>query len=306
MENILKLNDVKIANIKYSEPAMDDNHNIVTKLWYDFGNDYNQSFFIKTPIMTIVDIYNDEITLKFDKQMNEFYENFDNSIINHLKISGLLKKHGLKNITYKTIISETVINNENIDVFKFNLADNIKVYHMSSKIVSKEQYKKMFVIGTTIKAIMEPDSCIVDVNNKYIYTNIKPCQILVTKVKETVPKKIELTDYCFTESDCENDDRAITTKFIFQSDIMNKNFTRSLDIKCTKVVDYELDYSEQSNTKDDYKTDNQNVFDNATHNEDDSVVSLSHDSESSNESDISIDVEEYMNAMRRGSIKNIK
>lgn len=208
MENIVKPNSFDFNKLVYDEPMVNGDNSdkyIIVKLWYDFtdtkDSDSPETVFVKNPSMPLSETSKNELVFELNdtNDLKLFYDTMDQSSINYLKTSGLLKKYKLKDITYKTIVNET--NDPNKNMLRLNLSGTTNVYTLDKKVVSNEQQTKLLVKDAHVMTIVEPDAIIIDVHNKTIFTNMVTRQVLVTKQKQHKPQKIVLSGFSFVDSD---------------------------------------------------------------------------------------------------------
>lgn len=215
MNNIFNIEHVNFDKIVYGDPiVVEKDKYIVIKLWYDFNSQRNkfdspETFFIRNPEMTISGTMKDELSFNLDettKKVYDFYTELDQRSIKYIEVNDILKKYNLKGVRYRTIINQH-IDDENINFFRTRIINGsknpTKVFDIYRNILQQEKQNSILQIGSKVKTIIEPDAIVIDLQNKKIFTNIILRQMLVTYAKFLEPKKVELTEYSFIDSDSE-------------------------------------------------------------------------------------------------------
>ena len=215
MDNIFRIKDVDFEKIVYGEPVIvEKNKYISVKLWYDFGSKRNkidapETFFVRNPELCISGINKGELSFNLNdttKELYDFYSKLDVKSISYIESNSILKKYNLKGVTYRTIINQCT-DDENLNFFRTRLIGGkspTKVFDLYRNLIESDRQSKFLEIGNKVKTIVEPDAIVIDLQNKRIFTNIILRQVLVVYARFMEPKKIELSDYSFADSDDEN------------------------------------------------------------------------------------------------------
>ena len=224
MDNIISINKLDMDMIYFDKPEFVDNQYMNIKLWYNFSgtiNDYDnlrlETFFIKLNKQKIYEKNKNELMFYLSPDNILGFEQFDKQVIKHIQDSKLLKKLNLKGTyTYRTLVNEVNITNQsmqgiqpnqltqpNIKLLRCTMLYNSKIYNNAKQIIPNNTTNKYIIKNSICNLILEPDSVIIDLKHKTIYTNLKIQQMLILQVHMPKPKKIELCDYAFVDSDSE-------------------------------------------------------------------------------------------------------
>jgi len=219
MENhntILSQNTIDLSSIFYDDIIMTQNDQFaVAKIWYKPSQNEMHSMFYQTSTLPIYSY--DTKTNKFLLQLNgkneqNILSEIDKLSINYIKSENLVKRLSLspKTVKYRTIVQD-FINKENDRINSFELKHTLKTKYYShglKKSKTLEDVESMLKKGTNIKAIFEFDGLIVDIKKETIFTNIILHQF---KIEKIIPKRFELCEYSFLESD--NDENVDEIKY---------------------------------------------------------------------------------------------
>lgn len=193
----------------------DDEQYAVSKIWYQENNSAQpHTLFIQPENLRVYEITkNNDIILELLGNNYEMFEELDKLSVNVVKSSGVIKKYGMKDVKYKTIINELDTdslkkNTKKINALRLKIVstntNNTKFFVGDRLPKSIDDVRKLLTRGTEIKIIIELEELIIDLKNSTIFTNIILKQALIKKMK---PCRAELCEYSFVESDCEKNEQ---------------------------------------------------------------------------------------------------
>ena len=227
--------------------------------------------FIQTSLLKIYDVTKTgDLILSLGDGDCVIFEKIDNKSVEYVKSSGITKQYNLKNVTYKTIVSEvTTDNSENINAWKLRImtGENSTKFFINGnkKCLQYESIKDILTKGNCIKVILEVDGIIVDIKNNTILTNVIPRQILIQKMK---PLKTNLIEYSFVDSDQSNsdeevnDDDAKDAPLNTHTEYLDQNTTNPLDLAKQKRKEVrKSETSEESDEEDLEESESNNSVD---------------------------------------------
>lgn len=222
---ILKIENVDIKKIVYDNANLTDKGNfVVSNIWYN--NKTLHSLNIQTPYLKVYRFLDGSVILLPDKITEDFLENLDKQTRIFIKNTGLFKKYSLQNFRYKALINE--MDGVDKNVLRVRIRNETKpTIFFSSKTKIPMNYndaKNIFFKVDNLKIILEIDKMIIDLKNSIVSTNIIARLVLL---HEIVPKKIELTEYSFIESDNEDDNE--NRKKLDETDIILNTQTEYYD-----------------------------------------------------------------------------
>lgn len=235
--NILKMQIVDLKKIVFDSPSTTNNGNfIVSSMWYKREKELH-TLNVQTPYMKVFKFLdsNQCVILLPDKETEDFFEKVDKCTQRFIIDNNLIKKYSLRNFSYKTLINEV----DGLDncVLRTRICNEKKpTLFFSSKNKTPMEYneaKNIFFKVDNLKIIFEMDKMIIDLKNKIIYTNIVARLIML---HEIVPKKIEISEYSFIDSDNdsnnsenENDNKTNNKKYIDENDMVLNTQTEYID-----------------------------------------------------------------------------
>ena len=200
MHKIQKISDIDTNNITFDEFVDCNNGSyIMSKIWIANKQDL-QTLFVQTSYLKPYNYAVNNITFLVDSASQIFLEKLDELSIKYINKNNLVNKYNLKNFVYKTLVNET----ENKDqVCRTRILENSVFFSAKTKqVIPNYNVPNEMPKVDMIKIIFEVDSLVVDMKKKAIFTNIIVKHFLLHK---NTPKKVELTDYSFIESDNESD-----------------------------------------------------------------------------------------------------
>lgn len=279
--SVLNHSKVNLSNIIYDDLILTNNKQyVVSKMWYQYKESHQPiTLHIQTSLLKIYEITkNGDIIVSLGELNDTIFDKIDQLSLEFIKSNGVTKKFGLKDVKYKTIVNEVEITQkQKINVLRLKILEKTQFY-VSNKTSQKfADIKKLLIKNVDVKAIIEIDGLVIDINNNIIFTNIILRQILIKKVK---PLKIELSEYSFVNSDSDNKEKSSSEVNI--KDIVLNNHTEYLD--------QNTNISEKSNKINKYNNDS-DEDNNESYDEENNL--------SSAESDASVDVENFLLGMKR-------
>jgi len=281
----------------------DDKQYVVSKIWYQ-ENESSQphTLFIQPTNLKVYEMTkNNDIILELSDKDHSLFEALDKLSINVAKTSGVIRKYSMKDVKYKTIINEVDFDTpkKQINALRLKIinGDNHTKFFLNDRVPkSIDDVKKLLTRGTEIKVIIELDELIVDLKNNVIFTNVILKQALVKKMR---PLKTELCEYSFVESDCEQQSEQVKvsppnkdTMLNTQTEYLDQNTAMSEKSKSTKEKPQVKQPVSKPVTK---QTKNQVK---ASSKSDESEQSSEDENYSSDSDEGSIDVENFMMAMK--------
>lgn len=209
-ETVLSQKSINTTQIVYDDIIMTQNDQFaVAKIWYQPSSDKLHSLLYQTSVLPIYSY--DSKTNKFHLKLNENTEQnilstIDQMSINYIKSTGLLKRLMLspQKVRYRTIVTDFT-NKENEKINSIELKNTTKTKYYSNgvkKSKNLEDVENLLKKNVNVKTIIEIDGLVVDIKKESITTNIILHQFKIEKIK---PKKIELNEYSFLESETDED-----------------------------------------------------------------------------------------------------
>jgi len=200
-KTIYKINEINYKCVFIdSEVEVQNKNLIVSKYYYNLKKKLN-TFYIQSEMLELHDkVIDNSIIVISDDKIKNVMDNLDKLSLNYITKNNLKTKYNLQGYRYKTIVSESESLKSNIikvlpntnTLFFTNLKKNISQDECFQKI-NRGKIDK-------IKIIFQIDGLIIDNDKKSIFTNIIPSQILINEI---IPEKIELVEYSFIDSDCD-------------------------------------------------------------------------------------------------------
>jgi len=287
---ILKHSLVNINKVIFDEMTLTPSKKyVISKAWYQENNTCRPvSIFIQTSSLTIYDITKTgDLVLSLSDNDCVIFEKLDNKSVEYIKSSGVTKQYNLKNVSYKTIVSEvSTDDSKNINALRLRvmMGENPTQFFVNGnkKCLGYDEVKDMLIKGSNIKVIFEVDGVIVDIKNNTLLTNVIPRQILIQKMK---PLKTNLTEYSFVDSDRSesnnevDDNDAKEAPLNTQTEYLDLNTTNNSESKKTKQKKKVSKKSEASEDESEEESENE----------------YPEDSESNN----SVDVENFLKIMSK-------
>lgn len=287
---VLRHSNINENKILFDDLVLTPNKKyVISKMWYQQNETSRPvSMFIQTSSLKIYETTKTgDIILVLDKNDSSVFEKIDGKSVDFVKSQNVTKNYNLKNVKYKTIVSEvTVGKDENINALKIRVmtGENPTKFFVSGnkKCLSYDNAKSLLANGNNVKIILEIDGIIVDLQNNTILTNVIPRQILIQKLK---PRKCNLSEYSFIDSDNSDDENKVGDDNVkdaslnTQTEYLDQNTTvsdKESKLSRAKQVASKKNDTSESSEEDDDENDNLN------------------DSE---ESDGSIDVENFIKGM---------
>lgn len=240
MQNfVVKYNKVEPKKIIFEDfVTVNGGKFVVSKMWYhENAKSCPSSFFIQTSEIKVHDIDGDCVSFEIDD--SDVYNLIDTIVLNNVKQNSVVKKYGLKNPSYKSIVGEAT-NNKKLNVLRFNKFSGAKFYTESKVAKSYDEIKHLLSSGSMVKIIFEVDKIIVDVTKNYIFTYMTLSQVQI----KVVPQKIELSEYSFIDDDSESEE---TKENNIVTDEVNENIVN--DMILNTQTEY-MDDDKSSNLED--------------------------------------------------------
>jgi len=288
---VLKQLDVNPQKIVFEDFNLtDDKQYVVSKIWYQ-ENESSQphTLFIQPTNLKIYEMMKtNDIILELSDKDNNLFEALDKLSINVAKTSGVIRKYNMKDVKYKTIINEVDFDTtkKQINALRLKIinGDNHTKFFLNDRVPkSIDDIKKLLTRGTEIKVIIELDELIVDLKNNVIFTNVILKQALIKKMR---PLKTALCEYSFVESDCEQQSEQVKVSPPNKETMLNTQ---------TEYLDQNTAMSEKSKGTKKKQTKNQIK---ASSKSDESRQSSENENYTSDSDEGSIDVENFMIAMK--------
>jgi hypothetical protein len=227
--NILKIENVDLKNIVYDNVSMTDKGNfVISNIWYNNKNNLH-SLNVQTPYLKVYRFLDGSVILFPDKKTEDFLENIDKQTRFFIKNAGLFKKYNLQNFRYKALINEMDGIDKNVMRIRIHNEKKPTIFFSSKNKVPMEynDAKNIFFKVDNLKIILEIDKMVIDLKNNIVSTNVIARLVLL---HEIVPKKVELTEYSFIDSDSEeNNDIIDNKKKIDETDIILNTQTEYYD-----------------------------------------------------------------------------
>lgn len=252
IDTVSKYNDLDFGNIIFDDFTKTHNdHYMISKIWYQKSKPI--SLHVQTSSLKIDDVTkSNNIVLNMENDMCNFFDKLDELALEHTKSTNIIKKCGLKNITYLQIIKESNDNNTgNKNVLKLKIMNNTKFFMIGDKISQLyNDIKKWITNGCYIKTILEIDGIIIDLQRNEIFINIVLRQVLIQKTK---PLKIELTEYSFVDSESEKDQNIDINNFVFntQTEYLDNNTAGQFSLEdCSKTIEHKDNALKQFSSED--------------------------------------------------------
>lgn len=218
---VLTRKTIDTTKIVYDDIILTQNDQFaVAKIWYQPSSDNMHSLLYQTTVLPVYsyDNKNGKFLLRLGKDNEQqILSEIDQLSINYIKTSGLLQKLSLspKEVRYRTIVND-FNNKEGERMNSFELKNALKTKYYSNGIKKSktlDDVESTLKKGVNVKVIIEIDGLIVDIKRGSIITNIILHQFRVEKI---VPKKIELGEYSFLDSDNEEENEEQPEEIITQ------------------------------------------------------------------------------------------
>lgn len=295
---VLAKKTIDTTKIVYDDIILTQNDQFaVAKIWYQPSSDNMHSLLYQTMVLPVYsyDNSNGKFLLRLNgENEQQFLSEIDQLSINYIKKSGLLQKLSLspKEVRYRTIVTDNNKEGERMNLFE--LKNTLKTKYYSNGIKKSKNLDDVECVlkkGINVKVIVEFDGLVVDIKRGTIFTNIILHQFRIEKI---VPKKIELVEYSFLDSDNESDDE---------------------DIENDEILTQVNNEDEDDDIKDDIKEDEDIVQQIATHDiirvdeEEEEISSDCNESEENSydeESSVDVDVEDFVSKLKQTQPKPVQ
>ena len=242
-----------------------------------------RSLNIQSYNQTTNEIYLD---LRKNPEIKHYFENFDNALISKIKSEGILKKIGIRGVSYKSLVNDfTNTDNETYDVLRLKLMFDgdykTILYDHHKNIVDNKDANTYIVKGSTAKVILELVAIVVDKEAKtiFIYNVVRHLQ-----TKRNKPTRIKDIEYSFVDSDDENT-IALSEVQKSCSNVQTESYIDT-DIRPIKKEKLPTVKEEQYNDKNSFDTEsekcsNKDVLDDNIHSDTDSDTESKSDTQNS-------------------------
>jgi hypothetical protein len=269
----------------------------ISKVWYqESAGTSPHTFFIQTSNLKVYEVKNDSKNeyISFILDDSNVGDEMDKLFVQKVKDSGLIKKYGLKNVIFKSIIGGADSDNS-VNLLRLK-TEKAKFYTNNKVAKSFSEVKHLIKSGSVLKLIFEVDKIVIDTSKNIIFPNL----ILSQAQIKLTPQKIELSEYSFVEDELEEEEQKNNTKKININDTFLNTQTEYMEDESENTDEYDK-YSEDSdseNHKDLEGFDNAESEDdkNSSESEDDKKLSESEDDKklSESESEDEIDLENFV------------
>lgn len=298
--------DINVDHIVFDDIIMIQNDQFaLAKMWYKPSLKSMHSVFYQTGTLEMVnfDEKTNDFTLELNQEDQNILDQIDKASIKYIKETGLIQRLSLKKneVKYRTIVNDTKNKlDEPIKSIKLKSTPNTKFYSNGIKKTRTLSETQQFLIdGIGVKVIIEFDGVVIDIKKNLIITSIILHQFKINKI---VPKRLELVEYSFIDSDNEdendkdnNDDNNSSDKNMFHTvqstDVVeNDNVPEedsSNDIDETNEVD-DIEHVHHANNTENEDDEESNDMESEDNEEN------SYDEESSD-----IDVEEFVSKLKQ-------
>lgn len=215
-DTVLTRKTIDTTKIVYDDIILTQNDQFaVSKIWYQPSNDSMHSLLYQTTVLPVYsyDNKNGKFLLRLNKNNEQqILSEIDQLSINYIKMSGLLQKLSLspKEVRYRTIVND-FNNKEGEQMNSIELKNTLKTKYYSNGIKKSktlDDIENILKKGLNVKVIIEIDGLIVDIKKGSIITNVILHQFRVERI---IPKKIELGEYSFLESEDDEEETANIT-----------------------------------------------------------------------------------------------
>lgn len=292
---ILSPKTIDTSLIVYDDIILTQNNQFaVAKIWYKPSNNTMHSLFYQTSTMPIYnyDQKNNKFFIKLNGGIDQHVLNeIDKLSINYIKSTNLVQRLALspKSVKYRTVVQDFT-NKEGEHVNSFELKNNTFTKYYSNGIKKSktlDEVNDLLNKGINVKTIIEIDGLIVDIKKETITTNIVLHQFRIEKI---IPKKIELCEYSFLESDDEVENESLN----LQNNLTINNMT--YEEENGNNNDKEENEEEEDEDEEDEEGDDEKIIIN---NEEDETLSEESEGNSyEEESSDDMDVEEFVSKLK--------
>jgi hypothetical protein len=304
---------LQIENVSFNKISLCNEYNLDDK-YVVIGLSYGNSDPLMVNIRSLdVQLYNsatNEIYLDLRKnpEIKEFFENLDNTLTSKIKSDGVLKKIGIKGVSYKSLVNDfTNTDDETFDVLRLKLMFNgdykTTLYDSHRNVIDESNAVTHIQKGSKAKVILELVAIVVDKETKtiFVYNVVRHIQ-----TKKNKPIRVKNIEYSFVDSEDENtvvlsevqnSYRNVQTESYIDTDIVNPPKKDKKHVKSVVVVSPEPPklpvMKEDSDKKDsDKKDSDKEDSDKEDSSEENSFNTESDsDSKSDNDSDVQNSIE---------------
>lgn len=250
-KHVIKDSLLNSNNIVFDDFSTNENQT-TSKIWYNDKEKNNEvvTLHIQTQLLKIFQVVDKDIIITLNNQSILCFEKIDAFVLEFVKSTKILKKLELKNIKYKTITNtknDTNTQNE-LSVIKLRLP-NDKSFFIGKDRTSQsyDTIKQNLTTNNEVKLILEIDSIVIDHEKNIVFTNVLLKQLLLNKVP---PKKIELFDYSFIDSENENINNSENKQIKVNSEIRKSENIPLVKLQKVDKSDSESRESEKNNDND--------------------------------------------------------
>lgn len=212
----------------------------ISKVWYqDIVGTSPHTFFIQTPDLKVYEVKNDskDEYISFILDDSNVGDEMDKLFVQKVKDSGLIKKYGLKNVIFKSIIGGAD-SDKSVSLLRLK-TEKAKFYTNNKTAKSFSEVKHLIKSGSVLKLIFEVDKIVIDTSKNIIFPNL----ILSQAQIKLVPQKIELSEYSFVEDELDEEPETNIKKININDTFLNTQ------------TEYMEDESENTNEYDEYSED---------------------------------------------------
>lgn len=202
IKKIISLPEFNFELLNIHESSYDDSGEyIVYELSYSNEID---PVFVYIEDLNILKFNDNVLTFDLRNKNNttDFFNSFDKKIIELLDSINVVKRHNLKNLSYKSLINEMRSrSNELFDVVKLNISNDEQfrtvIYDRDKQIVNKDEYPYIFN-NSCAKSILEIMAIIIKPKDKSIFLSSAIRQMKVQKLR---PQRVTISEYSFADSE---------------------------------------------------------------------------------------------------------
>jgi hypothetical protein len=205
-KSILQIENVLFNKISFcNEYNLDDKY-VVIGLGY--GNSDPLMINIRSLDVQLYNSTTNEIYLDLRKnpEIKNFFETLDNTLTAKIKSDGVLKKIGIRGVSYKSLVNDfTNTDDETFDVLRLKLMFNCDyktiLYDSDRNIVDESNVITHIQKGSKAKVILELVAIVVDKETKtiFVYNVVRHIQ-----TKKNKPTRVKNIEFSFVDSEDEN------------------------------------------------------------------------------------------------------
>jgi hypothetical protein len=209
---ILKVSEINFSKMNFSKPiyTQDD---IIVPVYY---NDHKKSsFVVQIPGLILNDSYKDKkgyIIMPLNaknnnetKSANDFFKTLDKIVVEKIKQTVIEMKSKGKitsnELSYKSVVNE--LEDDDSEIYKNGIVryrvdhPDTKIFDENKMVIEKDNYSKVFIKGSFIKAILEIAHLVINPKTGSITLYIKTLQL---KVQNENIDKVDLKEYSFDDN----------------------------------------------------------------------------------------------------------